>query len=580
RNLKELNDIARKKELEVQKHRDKLSTCQLRIKMLAKHLDYIGTEIEKEEEAGNVAALSRLWAAHRRLCAELKQEKDLELKIALTIKDNTLEMWHIETEQGKYETLHDRLKKDEEELEKKYQERAEVRIWESKIAALQAERKQQPRVKKEKEAQKEYQEKHKKILEDAKRNREKAFCFLRKSMARIREKNAKEEVKTQEHMEKRIQAVLSLKTSLTSNREKLQALQAWNKAKALEAEKQELKMREAILAEGGNVAKEIFLHKQLLKHEEEKQAFREQQKSRKIEIVSQILREKASVHKQRKSQSCTKAIKGGCKPEDSFLWRMKTWQYIEKACKHSAGASAASSAGERNASVGEISAEIPHNMLSESGEDEEDRDKVLVQPEFPGLWSQECDLHEIPQEETDLKQLAARVVKKGISQKKMEEFPTGIFHMQIVSCHEHKGCAFYSKPSCIHFKDFDVGRVYKEKIVLINASYSVNCCRLVGISEWLKDFISVHFDPPGKMSPGMSCEVVVTFKPMINETLEGEVLFMAQTSSFAVPLKCTAKRCILALDKELIDFGSHVVGETIAQTISLTNSGALGTRFR
>lgn len=37
---------------------------------------------------------------------------------------------------------------------------------------------------KEKEAQKEYEEKHKKILEDAKRNHEKAFCFLRKSMAR------------------------------------------------------------------------------------------------------------------------------------------------------------------------------------------------------------------------------------------------------------------------------------------------------------------------------------------------------------------------------------------------------------
>ncbi|XP_010014079.1 PREDICTED: uncharacterized protein CFAP74, partial [Nestor notabilis] len=548
RNLKELNDIARKKEWEIQKHRDKLSTCQLRIKMLAKQLDYVGTEIEKEEEAGSVAALSSLQAVRRRLCIELEQEKDLELKIALTIKNDMLEMWHIETEQGKYETLHEQLKKDEEELEMKYQEQAEVRIRVAKIAALQAEKNQQSRAKKEKETRKEYEEKHKKILENAKRNHEKAVCFLRKSTARIREKNAKEEVKTQEHMERRIQAVLSLKTSLTSNREKLQALQAWNKAKALEAEKQEMKMREAILVEGGNVAKEIFLHKQLLKHEKEKQAFRERQRSRKIEIVSRILREKASIHKQRKSQSCTKALKGG--------------------------------SGERTASVGEISAEIPHDMLSESGEDEEERDKILVQPEFPGLWRQECDLHKTPQEEMDLKQLATGVVIKGISEKKMEEFPTGIFHKQIVSGREHKGCAFYSKPSCIHFKDFDVGQVYKKKIVLINTSYSVNCCRLMGISEWLKDFISVHFDPPGKMSPGMSCEVVVTFKPMINETLEGEVLFMAQTGSFAVPLKCTAKRCILALDKELIDFGSHVVGETISQTISLTNSGALGTRFR
>ncbi|KFV46673.1 Uncharacterized protein KIAA1751, partial [Gavia stellata] len=180
----------------------------------------------------------------------------------------------------------------------------------------------------------------------------------------------------------------------------------------------------------------------------------------------------------------------------------------------------------------------------------------------------------------DPKQLATREEKKDIFEKKTEEFQTGIFHKQVVSGHECKGRTFYSKPSCIHFKDFDVGQIYKKKIVLINASYSVNFCRLVGISEWLKDFISIHFDPPGKMSAGMSCEIVVTFKPMINETLEGEVMFMAQTGSFSVPLKCTTKRCILALDKELIDFGSHVVGETISRTINLTNSGALGTRFK
>ncbi|KFP89976.1 Uncharacterized protein KIAA1751, partial [Apaloderma vittatum] len=180
----------------------------------------------------------------------------------------------------------------------------------------------------------------------------------------------------------------------------------------------------------------------------------------------------------------------------------------------------------------------------------------------------------------DPKQLPTTVVRKEVSEKKLKEFKPGIFHKPIASGRECKGCPFYSKPSCILFKDFDVGQIYKKKIVLINASLSVNFCRLIGISEWLKNFISVRFDPPGKMSAGMSCEAVVTFKPMINETLEGEVMFMAQTGSFSVPLRCTAKMCILAVDRELIDFGSHVVGETISQTINLTNSGALGTRFK
>ncbi|NXL95110.1 CFA74 protein, partial [Alectura lathami] len=570
RNLKQLKAEAKEKERVVQKIRDELTTCQLRIKTLEKQLEYADLEIEKEKEAGNVAALFRLQATHRRLCTELEDEKDFEVKIVLTLKENMLEMWQTEIEQGKYEILHKQLTKDEEELEMRYQEQAEVRIWKEKIAALQAEENQLSRKQKEEEAQKEYEERHKKMLEDAKKNHEKAVYFLRKSMARIHEKNAKEEVKTQEHMGRRIQAVLSLKKSITANREKLQALQAWNKAMASEAKQQETKMREAILAEGGNVAKEICLHKRMLQREKEQQAFREQQKSRKIEIVSKILQEAASIHKWKNGQCCTKASKRGGKSKDSLLWRKKTWQHIEQTGKQPAGAVS-------QVSKGEFSEKIPHDVLCESDEDEKERNKTLVEPEFPGLWSQECDLHKIPKEEMDTKQLSTRVMKK---EEKMEEFQTGIFHEGTVSCHGRKGRTFHSKPSCVHFKDFDVGKIYKKKIVLINASYTVNYCRLVGVSQWLKDFISIQFDSPGKISAGMSCEVGVTFKPAVNENLEGEVMFMAQTGSFSVPLKCTAKTCILALDKVLIDFGTHVVGETISRTINLTNSGALGTRFQ
>nr|XP_021137445.1 cilia- and flagella-associated protein 74 isoform X3 [Columba livia]XP_021137446.1 cilia- and flagella-associated protein 74 isoform X3 [Columba livia] len=576
KNLKELNDIAKEKQLVVQKTRDNLSTCRLQIEMLAKQLQYMDIEIEKEEAAGNIAASSRLQAARRRVCAELEKEKDSELEIALTLKQDMLEMWKIETEQGKYETLRQQLETDEEELETQYQERAKARIQKEKIVALQAEENQRSREKKEEEAQKEHEERQKKMLEDAKRNHEKAVCFLRKSMARIHEENAKEEERAREHMERRIQAVLSLKTSIASSREKLRTLQAWKRAKALAAREQEVRMGEAVLAGGGNVAKEILLHKQLLQHEKQQQACRERQKSRKMEIVSRILQEKASIHKQKKSQSRTKAIKSARKLEDPGVWRRRAWQYIEQTCSHPAGAtpqkswrspSACSSAGERSPSVEEVP-KTPCDVLWERGEDEKEKDKTLAEPEFPGLWSQEHDLRKISKEETDLKKLSTRTEKKEI------------LHKQIVSGHEYKERTFYSKPSCIHFKDFDVGQIYKKKIVLINASYSVNSCRLVGISEWLKDFISICFDPPGKVCAGMSCEVLVTFKPMINETLEGEVMFMAQTGSFSVPLKCTAKRCILALDKELIDFGNHVVGETISRTITLTNSGALGTRFR
>ncbi|NXL19648.1 CFA74 protein, partial [Setophaga kirtlandii] len=574
RSLQLLNDKVREKKLMVQKTSDTLSACRLRSKMLVKQLDHVDMEIEREEEAGNVAAVSRLQAVSYRLCTELETERELELSLALTLKQNLVELWQIETEQEKYDILREQLQKDEEELQMQYQEEREVRIWKEKITALQAEGTRRTREKREKEAQREREERNKKLLEDAKRNHEKAVCFLRQSMARIHEKNAKEEAKAQEHMERRIQAVLSLKTSITSNREKLQTLQNLNKAKALEAKKEEMKMREAILAEGGNVVREIFLHKRQQEHEKRKEAFREQQKSRKIEIVSRILQERAATHRQRKSQSPTKAIKAHV---------TVIFNCIFKTCvlspKPWCPPSVYSLAGEGTAPQGESSENTAQDVLQESGDEDTERDKTLLVPEFPGLWNQEFDLHKVPKAE-DPTQLALRTIRTQMAKEKMEKLQTGILHKQTVPAQEHKGCAFHSKPSYIHFKDFDVGQIYKKKIILTNASYTVNYCRLVGISECLKDFINVHFDPPGKMSSGMSCEFLVTFKPMINKGLEGAVKFMAQTGPFSVPLKCTIKTCMLALDKELIDFGSLVVGETISRPISLTNSGALGARFR
>ncbi|NWS04141.1 CFA74 protein, partial [Motacilla alba] len=561
---------------------DTLSACRLRSKMLAKQLDHVDMEIEREEEAGNVAAVSRLQAVSSRLCTELEREKELELRLALTLKQNLVELWQIETEQERYDILREQLQKDEEELQMQYQEEREARIWKEKITALQAEGTRRTREKREEEARREREERNKKLLEDAKRNHEKAVCFLRQSMARIHEKNAKEEAKAQEHMERRIQAVLSLKTSITSNRERLQTLQILNKAKALEAKKEEMKMREAILAEGGNAIREVFLHKRQQEHEKRKEAFRELQKSRKMEIVSRILQERAAVHKQRKSQSPTKAVKAHC-----FV--LLNVQVIE-ICLKIAQTTSKHETVENNfllclqnlcsfTKAVALSISLPQDVLWERGDEDTERDKTLLVPEFPGLWSQEYYLHKVPKAE-DPAQLAIRAVRKQMAKKKMEKLQAGILPKQTVPAQEHKGCAFHSKPSCIHFKDFDVGQIYKKKIVLTNACYSVNYCRLVGISEWLKDFISVDFDPPGKMSSGMSCEFLVTFKPMINKGLEGEVMFMAQTGSFSVPLKCTVKTCMLALDKELIDFGSLVVGETISRPISLTNSGALGARFK
>ena len=54
-----------------------------------------------------------------------------------------------------------------------------------------------------------------------------------------------------------------------------------------------------------------------------------------------------------------------------------------------------------------------------------------------------------------------------------------------------QGCAFYSKPDVVLFKDFDVGKTYRKKVLITNVSYSQNYCQYIGVSDKLKDFIDI-----------------------------------------------------------------------------------------
>jgi len=63
------------------------------------------------------------------------------------------------------------------------------------------------------------------------------------------------------------------------------------------------------------------------------------------------------------------------------------------------------------------------------------------------------------------------------------------------------------------FKDFEVGKVFRRRLQLTNVSYTVNHCKLLGLSEHLKDFITIDFNPPGSMSAGLTCHMNVTFEP-------------------------------------------------------------------
>ncbi|XP_052571469.1 cilia- and flagella-associated protein 74 isoform X5 [Peromyscus californicus insignis] len=523
------------------------------------------------------AAMGRLQAASRRLHTELENEKDLQSKITAMLKDSENAMWHIEIQKGLFEDVRKRNEEEAEARQRSLEIHAAQQLQKEKETLEKVERNRLLRARKSLHVQKELGLRHQKLVEDAQRNHRVAVKFLKASLGRVREREQKEEMESRRHMKLRMDAVLALKNNITASRETLKKFQAWGQSRAEVAKQKALTEKEAILAQGGDAFKHLFHQRRHQELEAQRRAFEEEQKLRKQEIVSRILKEEAEEEHRKKRQHPPS------KTTDQWTLRDKTWKYISDFCEGKT-AIATNHLLENEMALHPkpscllkvVSSESMQMDLGSISTEEE----ILAEPDIPGLWSKDYKSYQVSKEDMERKPVGGTKMDKDILARTMEQLRSGVVHKQVVSGREFKGRPFNSKPEVIHFKDFDIGKVYKKKITLINATYTINYCKLVGVEESLKDFIHIDFDPPGPMSAGMSCEVLVTFKPMINKDLEGNVSFLAQTGGFSVPLKCSTKKCSLSLDKELIDFGSYVVGETTSRIITLTNVGGLGTRFK
>lgn len=137
-----------------------------------------------------------------------------------------------------------------------------------------------------------------------------------------------------------------------------------------------------------------------------------------------------------------------------------------------------------------------------------------------------------------------------------------------------------SKPEEVLFSDFVVGETYAQNLNLTNVSYTINTLKLIGLSNNILDFITVQFTPPGHLSAGLTCDMKVTFSPLINTDITGEIKMLAQTGAFSIPVKCRVKRTEITVSNVSIDFGTVCVGEQQKAYINIVNAGALGTSFR
>ena len=73
-------------------------------------------------------------------------------------------------------------------------------------------------------------------------------------------------------------------------------------------------------------------------------------------------------------------------------------------------------------------------------------------------------------------------------------------------------------------------------------------------------FFRFSFQPCGQLSAGLTCEFNVTFEPKINKDLEGEITFLSTNGAFALPIRCTTKKCdvsccstLSSLSRQIID---------------------------
>uniref|UniRef100_A0A2K5DIF3 Cilia- and flagella-associated protein 74 n=1 Tax=Aotus nancymaae TaxID=37293 RepID=A0A2K5DIF3_AOTNA len=568
RNLSALDEMREQQALFIEKTRGELRACRQRQDLTRRQQEATAAEIAAEGQAGNTAAVGRLQAVSRRLFAELENESDLQLRTEAVLKESELDSARLRLTRSATRTSCCAR----EELEHAGRP---VRFAHHACKTIALPEVTLDETRKSLHTQKEHGLRHQKLLEDARKNHRVAVRFLKASLGRIREQEKKEELECQEHLRRRMDAVVALKGSISASRDTLRKFHAWGRAKAELAEQRAQTEKKAILAQGGDAFRHLVHQRRRQELEAQKWAFEEEQNLRKQEIVSRILKEEAEEEKRKKQRPPTSATR-------QPTLRDKTWKYISDFCgKTTAPANTDTLDCEAAAGPGASRLlEIVSSEFMQADPAADAEEETLAEPEISGLWNEDHKPHQVPKEDMDRKPVGGTKMDKDILAHTVARLRSRMVQKQVVLGREFQGRPFNSKPELLHFKDFDVGKVYKRKITLVNSTYTINYCRLVGVEEHLQDFIHVDFDPPGPLSAGMSCEVLVTFKPMINKDLEGHVSFLAQTGEFSVPLKCSTKKCSLSLDKELIDFGSYVVGETTSRTITLTNVGGLGTSFK
>ncbi|XP_055958483.1 cilia- and flagella-associated protein 74 isoform X1 [Patella vulgata] len=614
--LNELDEKVQSCTYTTEKTREELKKCQNQIEQLEKERDNTFTQIENAEASNNTAAVYRLRSVHDRLCRELEDEEELKENIEKRLEQTEYELWKAEVEKGKFLLAEDELKYKEQQLFREKTDHAIRRLNKEEKSAIQAEGKLKKLDKQQTEMMIEQRQRHKLAMEESRKSHQRASKYLTATLVKLKKEEQDKHSDYKADMQRKIDMLLKLKKDIVSNRENMKAIKARDRAQEREKKIREELERQRILQEGGNADELMLIKKRKNEFEKQKQKFEADQKLKQADIMKKVLSEESRMEKRKREQSYLWSETKKDKEKFVPVHKKKPLKCLEdfsRAALESAGLAGSGDFQQADKTQG-MSYSINVKYEDEERDDDEDdvddefgqkavylsseptivqppdssdsetddvqEDAVsLAKPEFEGLWDTHKPYHVPKDMDTQIKLPGASKMEKDIMMKVLDKHRDGITIKQVAAGREFTGCPFYSKPDIIHFKNFDVGQTYKKKVTLTNVSYTVNYCKYVSITEKLKDFIKIDFDPPGQMSAGLTCDMMVTFKPMINEDLVGQVNFLSQTGPFSIPLRCSTKKCDVQVDTNLADFGVTVIGETLKRTVTLTNKGAMATKF-
>lgn len=126
------------------------------------------------------------------------------------------------------------------------------------------------------------------------------------------------------------------------------------------------------------------------------------------------------------------------------------------------------------------------------------------------------------------------------------------------------------------FANYDVGKEYSFTISLLNRTTMPKTFRVMPILPKFANVLQFTYEVPPRISPGLSWDVVLHFRPRENSDFSTALYFKTEDGYFALPVSSSRKRFLFSCQPKAVDFGTVVVGEEQTRHITLRNKGALG----